>query len=135
MELLWKTFCSESLYTDSSVCLSEAESLNSLERIARLEILKNRELAALNTDVWFLHRSDPVALREFSKKQSELEILAVSIHPYYFNACHSLDRIFLAIESNDLEGFRTAARQFCQDMLDAQQLSFETDKLMERLCS
>lgn len=134
LELLWKTFCSESLFTESSVCLSEAESLNSLERIARLEILKNRELAALNTDVWYLHRSDPVALREFSKKQSELEILAVSIHPYYFNACHSLDRIFLAIESNDLEGFRKAARQFSQDMLDAQQMSFETDRLMERLC-
>ena len=134
LELLWKTFCSESLSTESSVCLSEKESLKSLERIARLEILKNRELAALNTDLWFLHRSDSVALRDFSKKQSELEVLAVSIHPYYFNACHSLDQIFFAIESDDLEAFRKAARQFSQDMLDAQQLSFETDRLMERLC-
>ncbi len=134
LELLWMTFCSETLASESSVCLSERDSLKSLERIPRLEILKNRKPAVLNTDVWFLHRADPVALRAFSKMQSELEVLAVSIHPYYFNACHSLDRMFFAIESDDLEVFRTAARQFNQDMLDAQQLSFETDRLMKRLC-
>ena len=134
LELLWKTFVSETLYSESGVCLSETDSLKSLERLSRLEILKNREADVLNQDEWFLHRDDPVALQAFSKKQTELEILAVSIHPYYFNACHSLDRLFLAIENDDLDAFRTAARRFNQDMLDAQQLSFETDRLLEKLC-
>ena len=70
----------------------------------------------------------------FNKKQVELEVLALSIHPYYFNACHSLDRLFFTMNAEDLEGYRVAARQWTQDMLDAQQLTFETDRLLGKIC-
>lgn len=134
LELLWKTFVSEALSRESGVCLSESESLATLERIAQFEIVKHGNPELLNQDVWFLHRKDPLAVQAFYRKQSELEVLAVSIHPYYFNACHSLDRVLLAIEIDDLAAYKLAAQQFSQDMLDAQQLSYETDRFLEKLC-
>ena len=134
LELLWKTFVSEILSSESGVCLSESASLAALERIAQLEVFENGAPVLLSQDIWYLHRKDVLAAQAFSRKQSELEVLVVSIHPYYFNACHSLDRVLLAIERDDLDGYRVAAQQFAQDMLDAQQLSFETDRMLEKLC-
>ena len=134
LELLWKTFVGETLASESAVCLSEDASLAALESISKIEVLKNKGLQVLTPDFWYLYRSDPIAMQLFNKKQVELEVLALSIHPYYFNACHSLDRLFFTMNAEDLEGYRVGARQWTQDMLDAQQLTFETDRLLGKIC-
>jgi hypothetical protein len=134
LELLWKTFVSETFFVETAVCLSEAASLKALELLAKVEIMVSNQIEVLAPDTWYLYRTDAVALTEFSQKQIELRLLARSIHPYFFNACHSLDGVFESLETGDLEVYRENVRQFNQDMLDAQQLSFETDRLLEKLC-
>ncbi|MCZ6674865.1 MAG: hypothetical protein O7C75_18195 [Verrucomicrobia bacterium] len=134
LELLWRTFVSDSFATESSVCLSETASLEALETLAKIEVLRNQQLEILTPDTWFLYRSDVLAQKWFRRKQSDLEVLAISIHPYYFNACHSLNQLFLALDNEDLDGYREYAQKWNQDMLDAQQLSFETDRLLKRVC-
>jgi hypothetical protein len=133
LELLWRTFVGETLSTDPGACLSEVASLKALGKLSKVEVLKNNQLRVLTPDTWFLYRNDSLALQLFGKNQSELEVLAISIHTYYFNACHSLVQVFLTLEHDDLDGYRDAARQWSQDMLDAQQLSFETDRLLKRV--
>ena len=133
LELLWRTFVGETLSTDQGACFSEAASLTALEQLSKIEVLKNNQLHVLTPDTWFLYRYDSFALQLLGKNQSKLEVLAISIHPYYFNACHSLAQVFLTLENNDLDGYREAARQWSQAMLDAQQLSFETDRLLKRV--
>lgn len=134
LELLWKTYVTETLESESAVCLSEEASLAALEALARLEVLVTSTPEMLPPNTWFLYRDDPVARAAFSRKHAELEVLALSIHPYYFNACHSLDRVFRAIAGDGLDEYRDAVKQWNQDLLDAQQLSYETDRLLQKLC-
>ena len=134
LELLWKTFVGETLVSESAFCLSEEASLSALDTLSKIEVLKNNELQVLASDTWYLYRNDSVARQMFSQKQAELEVLARSVHPYYFNACHSLDRVFFTMINEDLEGYRGSIRQWNQDMLDAQQLTFETDRLLKKMC-
>lgn len=134
LELLWRTFVAETLASESAVCLSESASLAALEKLTRLEVMKNSKPETLAPNTWYLYRSDPVALSAFNRMHGELEVLVHSMHPYYFNACHSLDRVLRAISAEDLKEYREAVNQWNQDLLDARQLGFETDRLLRRMC-
>jgi hypothetical protein len=134
LELLWKTFVDESLSTESAVCWTEMASLDALEDLAKIEVVQNNQLKLIRLDTWFLYRSNSFATTWFEQKQKELEFIAISIHPYYFNACHSLNTVLIALLEGDLAAYQTAVRRWNQDMLDAQQLSFETDRILQQIC-
>ncbi|MDA0346394.1 MAG: hypothetical protein O3C43_09525 [Verrucomicrobia bacterium] len=134
LELLWKTFVDETLSIESAVCWTESHSLKALEDLVTMEVTQNNQLKILSLDTWFLYRSFSFVSSLFKDKQMELELMAISIHPYYFNACHSLNNVLIAIMEDDLSGYQTAVHQWNQDMLDAQQLSFETDRILKLIC-
>ena len=134
LELLWRTFLNDFLAEETAVCLSEVGSLEALVSLSKLEVLLNGKSEILTPGTWYIYRNNEYALGQLKQKQVELEVLAVSIHPYYFNACHSLNELLLALFDSDLEAFKEAAQSWNQDLLDAQQLSYETDRLLEQLC-
>ena len=134
LELLWKTFVDETLSLESAVCLTESDSLRALEDIVTIEVTQNNQSIILSLNTWFLYRSFSFASSLFKQKQTELELMAISIHPYYFNACHSLNNVLIALMEDDLSGYRTAVHKWNQDMLDAQQLSFETERILKLIC-
>jgi hypothetical protein len=132
--LLWKTFVGEALSSEQAICFSENDSLELINQLAKMEVLQNHKLEVLTPVTWFLYRNDPFAQERFAQKSAELEVLAISIHPYYYNACHSLSQVFTALADGELNAYRDSVLLWNQDMLDAQQLSFETDLLLKRLC-
>jgi hypothetical protein len=134
MELLWRTFVSETTSSESAICLSENESIQELEALARMEVLENGQTKLLEFDSWYLHRLNPVIIKLLRQKQSELEVLATRIHPYFFNACHSLNEVLLTTLESDLSGYQDAVRKWSQDLLDGQQLTYETERLLNALC-
>ena len=134
MELLWRTFVSETTSSESAICLSENESIQELEALARMEVLENGQTKLLEFDTWYLHRLNPVIIKLLRQKQSELEVLATRIHPYFFNACHSLNEVLLTTLESDLSGYQDAVRKWSQDLLDGQQLTYETERLLNALC-
>ena len=134
MELLWRTFVSETTSSESAICLSENESIQELEALARMEVLENGQTKLLEFDSWYLYRLNPAIIELLRQKQSELEVLATRIHPYFFNACHSLNEVLLTTLESDLSGYQDAVRKWSQDLLDGQQLTYETERLLNALC-
>lgn len=133
LSLLWGTYVSEFLAAGSSGFLSEEDSLRTLERISTLEIVRSDQLEKIAADFWFLYRRDDRILSLIDTRKSQLSELALRVHPYYYNACHSLNGMLEAVFRDDLKGFQQSADQFKQDFLDARQLSYETDRVIERL--
>lgn len=133
LSLLWGTYVSEFLAGDPSGFLSEEESLRTLERISTLEIKRNDQLEKIAADLWFLYRRDDRILLLIDARKSQLSELVLRVHPYYYNACHSLNGTLEAVFRDDLKGFQQSANQFKQDVLDARQLSYETDRVIDRL--
>lgn len=134
LELLWRTYASEELSSETVVCLTESDSLNALEELAKFEVTQSGKIRHLRLDTWYLYRADPVIVETLQEKQLKLEVLVISIHPYFFNACHSLSEVMIATLESELGDYQAAVERWNQDMLDAQQLTFETDKLLEALC-
>lgn len=134
LELLWRTFLADTFSSEPAVIMSEIESAEALVSISKIEVLRNLNPEILTPETWYLYRNDFHLLDWIYQKQSELEVIAFSIHPYYFNACHSLGLVLDSTLTGDLNGYREAVGQWNQDMLDAQQLSFETDRLLEKIC-
>ena len=133
LSLLWGTYVSEFLAAGSSGFLSEEDSLRTLERISALEIVRSDQLEKIAADFWFLYRRDDRILSLIDARKSQLSELALRVHPYYYNACHSLNGMLEAVFRDDLKGFQQSANQFKQDVLDARQLSYETDRVIDRL--
>lgn len=133
LSLLWGTYVSEFLAAGSSGFLSEEDSLRTLERISTLEIVRSDQLEKIAADFWFLYRRDDRILSLIDARKSQLSELALRVHPYYYNACHSLNGMLEAVFRDDLKGFQQSANQFKQDVLDARQLSYETDRVIDRL--
>ncbi len=133
LSLLWGTYVSEFLAGDSSGFFSEEKSLRTLERISTLEIKRNDQLEEIAADLWFLYRRDDRVLSLMDARKSQLAELVLRVHPYYYNACHSLNGMLEAVFRDDLKGFQQLADQFKQDVLDARQLSHETDRVIDRL--
>ena len=131
--LLWRTHVSEFLARDSIGSLSEEDSLSALDRLSMLEIRRNNQLEKIAADLWFLFRRDDKILSLMTARNTHLSQLVLRVHPYYFNAFHSLHGMFEAVFRDDLKGFQQAANQFKQDVLDARQLGYETDGVMGRL--
>lgn len=131
--LLWRTYVSEFLALDTMGFLSEEDSLRALDRISLLELRRNNRLVKIPADLWFLFRRDEKILSLIATRNTNLSQLILRVHPYYFNALHSLKGMFEAVSGNDLKEFQQAAEQFRQDVLDAQQLGFETDRVIGRL--
>lgn len=134
LELLWRTFASEELSSESAVCLNESDSLSALEELAKVEVTQSGQIKRLRLDTWYLYRTDPMIVELLREKQLKLEVLAMSVHPYLFNACHSLSEVLIATLESDLDDYQLAVERWNQDMLDAQQLTFETDKLLRAVC-
>ena len=133
LSLLWGTFVSEFRADDPSGFKSENESLHALERISTIEIRRNNRLEKVHADLWFLYRKDDEILSLIELRKSDMAKLILRVHPYYYNTCHSLNGVVESVMKDDLKGFQQAANQFKQDMLDAQQLSYEADRLIDRL--
>ena len=133
LELLWRTFLGEAFASVPERFLSETDSAAALMSLAKIEVLLNRQPEIITPDTWYLYRNEAVARSRLAEIHRELEVTAVSIHPYYFNACHSLNQVLLAVLESDLSQYQESVRRWNQDMLDAQQLSYETDRLLEKL--
>ena len=99
-----------------------------------MEVLENVQTKLLEFDSWYLYRLNPAIIELLRQKQSELEVLATRIHPYFFNACHSLNEVLLTTLESDLSGYQDAVRKWSQDLLDGQQLTYETERLLNALC-
>ena len=133
LSLLWATFVSEFLAENGHGFLPEGDSLRALERISTLEVMRRKQLEKIGPDLWFLYRRDEQLLSLMAAKKSDLSELVLGVHPYYYNACLSLGDLLEAVFRNDLKGFRKAAQQYKQDVVDARQLGYETDGVIDQL--
>ena len=132
LRLLWRTYVSEFLAEDVFAFFSEEHSLRVLERISTLEIMRWNQLEKIAPDLWFLYRRDEQLLSLMAANKSGLSELVLRVHPYYYNACLSLNDLLEAVFRNDLKGFRQAVHQYQQDVLNARQLGYETNRVIDR---
>ncbi len=134
LDLLWRTFVSEELNMLNDRFFNELDSLGLMRKFAEIAVSLQGEEKIILADEWFLYQNEPWVIQNLKKKQNELKVIVLRIHPFFYNACHSLNLQISAILGHDLESFRGNARQFHQDMLDAEQLMYESDLLLERVC-